>query len=156
MANFSMPFKTLRMGVDEALYSAASGAINTTGTAGTAPSGCFALPPQMSNYRGVLVIQAVQVGGTITTAAFKVESAMAPQGSINGQTAFETFNKLANFGASPATVSAYSAIPLITATVGIPVAIDLSGMGGNGLIRLNFTTVTLGTGSGFDVYGRIG
>jgi len=53
-------------------------------------------------------------------------------------------------------VAAYSALPLITATVGIPIAVDLSGMGGNGLIRLNFTTVTLGTGTGLDVYARIG
>jgi len=151
MANAVIAPKTLRLGVDEALYAAAAGAINTTGA-----MAAFAVPPQMANYRGIIVFQSVQVGGTITTATFKIETAMAPQGSINGQTAFETFNKVAIFSASPAAVAAYSALPLITATVGIPIAVDLSGMGGNGLIRLNFTTVTLGTGTGLDVYARIG
>jgi hypothetical protein len=151
MANAVLLPKTLRLGVDEALYAAAGGAINTTGAMAT-----FGLPPQASNYRGVIVFQAVQVGGTITTATFQVETQMAPQGSINGATAFEIFNKLAVFAASPATVAAYSALPLIVATVGKPIAIDLSGMGGSGLMRLNFTTVTLGTGTGLDVYARIG
>lgn len=151
MTNAVILAKTLRMGVDEALYAAAGGAINTTGAMAT-----FALPPQMSNYRGMVVFQSVQIGGTVTTATFKIETAMAPQGSINGQSAFETFAKLANFSASPATVSAYSALPLIVATVGAPIAVDFSGMGGSGLIRLNFTTVTLGTGTGLDVYARFG
>jgi hypothetical protein len=157
MANAVLLAKTLRLGVDEALYAATGGAINATGAMAT-----FALPPQASNYRGVVVFQSVQVGGTVTTATFQVETAMAPQavtgstGAINGQTAFEIFNKLANFSASPATVVAYSALPLIVATVGKPIAVDLSGLGGSGLIRLNFTTVTLGTGSGLDVYAHIG
>jgi hypothetical protein len=152
LANAVILPKTLRLGVDEALYAATGGAINTAAS----PMGVFALPPQMANYRGILLIQTVQVGGTITTATVTLQTAMAPQGSINGQTAFEVFNKLANFAASPATLSAYSAIPLITATVGTPIALDVSGLGGNGLLRLTFPTVTLGTGTGFDVYARIG
>jgi hypothetical protein len=151
MANAVIPPKTLRLGVDEALYAATGGAINTTGAMAQ-----FAIPPQSANYRGVILFQSVQVGGTVTTATFKIETAMAPQGSINGQAAWETFNKLANFAASPATVSAYSGLPLIVAAVGTPIAIDMSGMGGAGLIRLNFTVVTLGTGTGFDVYARVG
>jgi hypothetical protein len=151
MANAVILAKTLRLGVDEALYAAAGGAINTTGAMAQ-----FGIPPQSANYRGVILFQSVQIGGTITTATFKIETAMAPQGSINGQTAWETFAKLANFAASPAVVSAYSGLPLIVATVGAPIAVDMSGMGGGGLIRLNFTTVTLGTGTGLDVYARIG
>jgi hypothetical protein len=151
MANAVLLAKTLRIGVDEALYAATGGAINTTGAMAS-----FALPPQMSNYRGVVVFQTVQVGGTVTTATFQVETAMAPQGSINGQTAWEIFNKLGNFSASPATLSAYSGLAAIVATVGKPIAVDLSGIGGSGLLRLNFTTVTLGTGSGLDVYAHIG
>lgn len=151
MANAVLLQKTLRVGVDEALYGAAGGAVNATGA-----MAAFGFPPQMGVYRGIVVFQSVQVGGTVTTATFKIETAMAPQGSINGQTAWETFAKLANFSASPATVSAYSGLPLIVATVGAPISVDLSGMGGCGLIRLNFTALTLGTGTGIDVYARIG
>jgi hypothetical protein len=146
MANAVIPFKTLRMGVDEALYAAAAGAINTTGAMGV-----FAIPPQASVYRGVLVLSLVPVGGTVTTSSFQVEISQAPQGSINGASPFGIFNKLVI--ATPQTLCAYSGIVLVSTA---PVAIDLSGMGGNGQMRLNFTTVTLGTATGFDVYARIG
>jgi hypothetical protein len=151
LANAVLLAKTLRLGVDEALYTAAGGAINTTGAMAS-----FALPPQASNYRGQVVFQGVAVGGTVTTATFQVETSMWPERAINGQSAWQIFNKLANFSASPATVSAYSGLPLFATATGIPISVDLSGMGGSGLIRLNFTTVTLGTGSGFDVYARFG
>jgi hypothetical protein len=137
--------KTLRMGVDELLYAN----ITTSGAQAT-----FALPPQMSNYRGVLVIQSVQIGGTVTTATFDVEAAMNPQGAA--ASAFEKFNKVVPVSGAAAGVSSYTAFPLITATVGKAIAIDMSGMGGNGQMRLNFTTVTLGTGTGLAVYARIG
>ena len=144
MANAAIPFKSLRLGVDEALYSAAAGAINTTGAMGT-----FGLPPQDSIYRGILVLQAVPIGGTVTAISFQLEVSMFPQQAPNGQSPFGIFNKLVV--ATPATLSPYSGLSLLA-----PLAIDISGMGGSGLLRLNFTTVTLGTGTGFDVYARIG
>jgi len=121
--------KTLRLGVDELLYA------NVTAAGAQV---AFGLPPQMANYRGGLVVQALQLGGTVTTATFDVESAMNP------------------VSAAAAGLSSYTGFTLIVAAVGKAIAIDMSGMGGNGLIRLNFTTVTLGTGTGFAVYARIG
>jgi len=137
--------KTLRLGVDELLYA------NVTTTGGQAT---FTLPPQMSNYRGVLTIQSAQLGGTITTATFDLESAMQPQGLA--ASAFEKFNKVVPVSAAAATLSAYTGFTLVVAAVGKAIAIDMSGMGGNGLMRLNFTTLTLGTGTGLAVYAHIG
>jgi hypothetical protein len=137
--------KTLRLGVDELLYA------NVT-AAGVQVA--FGMPPQMSNYRGVLVIQSLQLGGTVTTATFDFESAMNPQGAT--VSAFEKFNKLVPVSGAAAGVSSYTALPLIVATVGKPIALDVSGLGGNSLMRLNFTTVALGTGTGLAVYAHIG
>jgi hypothetical protein len=142
MANAVMPFKSLRNGVDEVLYTGPGGAVNTTGAMGT-----FGLPPQASIYRGVLVLQAVPVGGTVTAIAFQLELGMFPQGMT--QAPFQIFNKLVV--ATPQTLCAYSGISLLA-----PVALDISSLGGEGQLRLNFTTVTLGTGTGFDVYAHIG
>jgi hypothetical protein len=142
---------TLRIGVDEWLYNN----VTTTGALAT-----FGLPPQMSNYRGVIVFQVVPIptAGTLTSVVGQLEAAIVP-GDVF-PTAFSPvfgiFNKLANFGASPATVSAYSAIPFETSTNNIPIAVDVSGMGGDGKMRLNFTTVTLGTATGFNVFARVG
>jgi len=137
--------KTLRLGVDELLYAN----ITTSGA-----QAVFGLPPQAANYRGALVIQSAQLGGTVTTATFDVESAMNPQGAA--ATAFEKFNKeVPNSGAAVG-LSPYTGITLVIATVGKAISLDMSGMGGNGLMRLNFTTLTLGTGTGLAVYARIG
>lgn len=150
MANAAIVNKTLRIGVAEALYAATGGAFNTTGTAGTAPNGTFQLPPQSANYRGQLSLYLVPVGGTITAAVFQVEVSAAPQSSINGASVFGIVNKLANFTGATAALSAYSGISLAA-----PVTLDLSGLSGGVDLRLNFTTVTLGTGSGFDVYAAL-
>jgi hypothetical protein len=40
--------------------------------------------------------------------------------------------------------------------VNIPVAFDLSGMGGSGKMRLNFPTFTLGTATGINIYAHLG
>jgi len=146
MANAVLLAKTLRLGVDEALYAAAGGAINTTGAMAS-----FGLPPQAANYRGIIVFSLVPVGGTVTTTQFSLEISQAPQGSINGASPFGIFNKLVV--ATPQTLCAYSGIVLVSSA---PVALDVSGMGGNGQLRMNFTTVTLGTATGFDIYARIG
>lgn len=141
---------TLRVGVDEFLYSnlSASGAQAT-----------FALPPQMGVYRGVVVFQVVGIGAAPTTVTGQVELSLIPEPTVLGTpqpSAFGIFNKLANFAASPATVSAYSGIPFVVAGVSVPVAIDLSGAGGCGKFRLNFPTLTLGGASGINVYAHLG
>lgn len=141
---------TLRVGVDEFLYSN----IQAGGAQAT-----FALPPQMGVYRGVVVFQVVPIGGTLTSVVGQVELSLIPEPTVQGTpqpSAFGIFNKLGNFAASPATVSAYSAIPFETTTNNIPIAVDLSGAGGCGKFRLNFTTVTLGTATGFNVYAHLG
>jgi hypothetical protein len=132
----------LRMGVDEFLYSN----LSATGAAAT-----FGLPPQMSNYRGVLVVQIVGIAATPTTVTGQLETSLIPEGQTG---AFGVFNKLVI--ATPATLCAYSGLAFVAATVSIPIALDVSGMGGSGKLRFNFTTVTLGGASGFNVFARIG
>ena len=140
----------LRVGVDEFLYSN----VSTTGAQAT-----FGLPPQMATYRGVVIFQVVPLSGTLTSVVGQIEQSLIPEPVTPGvalPSAFGIFNKLANFSASPATLSAYSGIAFATTTNNIPIAIDLSGAGGTGKFRINFTTVTLGTATGFNVYARIG
>jgi len=124
--------KTLRVGVDESLYVAAGGAVNTTGTVGTAPNGTFGLPPQSSVYRGQVWFEAVNRGGTVTALTANVEAA------LDGTT-FAATGQVLTFGTLPSIQKA-----------------DLSGLGGEGTLRLNFTTVTLGTGTGADVFAHTG
>lgn len=150
MANAVIVNKTLRIGVAESLYAAAGGAFNTTGTCGTAPNGTFQLPPQSSNYRGALSLFIVPVGGTVTAATFQLEVSANPQGSTNGASTFGIVNRLANYAAATAALSAYSGISLLN-----PVSLDISALASAADLRLNFTTVTLGTGTGFDVYALI-
>src|SRR5271168_5190282 len=114
MANLVVPPKTLRIGVDEALYQnqpIGAGAVNTTGAMGT-----FAVPPQASVWRAALLLQAVPRGGTVTAIAFQFEI------SLDGGNTFGIFNVLRDFAATPATLAAYSGISLLT-----PVQLDLSG-----------------------------
>lgn len=154
--NANILTKTLRIGVDEPLYvgtnasPSQAGAVQTTGTLGTAPVyGCFGLPPQSSNYRGTVWFEAIPIGGTVTALTFQVEA------SFDGVT-WRILNRLGNYGASPATLAAYSGIAFGTLASGAIIGVDLSGLGGAGLLRLNFTTVTLGTGTGADIYAHTG
>jgi hypothetical protein len=142
---------TLRMGVDEWLYNN----ITTTGAQAT-----FGVPPQMSNYRGVITFQVVPVpvAGTLTSVVGQIEAALVP-GDVFPTPftpVFGIFNKLIPVSGSAAGLSPYSAVAFVTATNNIPIAFDMSGMGGNGKLRLNFTTVTLGTATGFNVFAHIG
>ena len=155
MANVSIPNKTLRIGVSEALYAATGGAFNTTGTCGTAPNGTFQLPPQSANYRGALTIVCVPVGGTVTTATFQLEASIAPQSSINGNSVFGIVNKTFGITASASTLTAFSGLAAIASGTAVPIVLDVSGLSGSVDLRLNFTTVTLSTASGFDVYANI-
>lgn len=125
--------KTLRMGVDEQLYVAPGGAINATGPIGTPPNGTFGLPPQSSIWRGQLILEAINRGGTVTALTVDLEI------SLDGGTTFGKLATAITFGALPAAQR-----------------VDVSGCGGNGQLRLNPTTVTLGTGTGADIFARIG
>lgn len=151
MANASILSKTLRIGVDESLYVTTAGAINTTGTAGTGPAnGCFAIPPQCSNYRGHIWFQAIPIGGTVTALTFQLET------SLNGGVTWGILNRPFGVTGAPITLTAYSSIAFGTLATGAVVGLDISGLGGNGCLRMNFTTVTLGTGSGANIYAHIG
>jgi hypothetical protein len=136
---------TLRIGVDEWLYNNI--------TAGGAQA-TFGVPPQMSNIRGVIVFQVVPIplAGTITSLIGQLECSIIPDGQL-AASAFGIFNKLVPVGGGPATLSPYSGIAF---TANIPIAFDLSGMGGNGKMRLNFPTFTLGTATGINIYAHIG
>lgn len=139
------------MGVDEWLYST----VTTTGAQAT-----FGLPPQMSNYRGVLIVQIVPIplAGTLTSVIGQLEAALVP-GDVFPTAftpVFGIFNKLVPVSGSPAGLSAYSGVAFEATTNNIPIAFDVSGMGGNGKMRLNFATVTLGTATGFNVFARVG
>lgn len=139
----------LRTGVDEFLYSA----ITTTGAQAT-----FGLAPQMGVYRGVVVFQVVPVSGALTAVSGQIEYSIIPEAVVQGTplpSAFGIFNKLAIFGAT-ATPSAYSGLAFVTAGASIPIAVDLSGTGGTGKLRINFTTVTLNTAPSFNVYAHLG
>lgn len=135
----------LRLGVDEFLYSN----IIASGVQAT-----FGLPPQASNYRGVLVVQVVPIplAGTITTLTGQLEASIIPEGiTVATASSFGIFNKLVV--ATPQTLCAYSGIAF---TVNTLIALDISGMGGSGKLRFNFPVVTLGTATGFNLYARIG
>jgi hypothetical protein len=136
---------TLRLGVDEFLYSniSASGA-----------QAEFGIPPQDANYRGILIVQAVPIpaGGTITTLTAQLEMSLEPDGQ-DPTAIFGIFQKVVPVSAGPATLSPYSGWALAS---GIPVAIDISGAGGTGSLRFNFTTLTLGTATGINIFARIG
>lgn len=127
--------KTLRIGVDEQLYwgGGTNGAVNTTGTVGTAPNGTFAIPPQSSVWRGALILEAVNRGGSVTAFTANLEV------SLDGGVTWGVLVTAITFGALPAVQR-----------------VDVSGCGGVGTLRLNFTTVTLGTGNGADVYAHVG
>ena len=141
---------TLRVGVDEFLYS------NITGTGAQAT---FGVPPQMGVYRGIVIFQVVGIGAAPTTVTGNIEVSLIPESTVQGvalPSAFGIFNKQVLVGAGPATYSSYSAIPFVVAGASTPIAVDLSGLGGNGKFRLNLSTNTLGGASGINVYAHIG
>lgn len=140
---------TLRMGVDEWLYS------NITATGAQAT---FGTPPQSANWRGVLTVQIVPIpgAGTLTSVIGQLEAALVPEGIPAFGPVFGIFNKLVPVAGGPATLSPYSGLAFEATTNNPLIALDISGLGGNGKMRLNFGTVTLGTATGFNVFARIG
>lgn len=135
---------SLKIGVNEKIYSAletVNGTLSGTTTgfpvqaiATTLPA-TFGIPPQCSNYRGQLLIQTVKTSGTLTTLTGDLEFSLD---SVN-------YVKL----------TGQTGLAFVAATVAAGIRIDLSGLGGNGKLRLNFTTVT-GTAPVFDIWGHIG
>lgn len=119
---------TLLMGEDVPLY---TNVLAATG----ALSNTFGVPPQSSVWRGQLWLQAVGIGAGGTALTVDVEV------SLDGGT---TFAKLA------------TGVALITASVSTAQKVDISGLGGNGKMRLNGTTVTLGGATGFNIFAHIG
>lgn len=132
---------TLRLGVDELLYSNLQ--------AGGAQA-IFGIPPQAANYRGNMIVQAVPIGGTLTALVGQLEASLLPDGQTG---AFGIFQKVVPVTAAPATLSAYSGWSFLA---NVPIAIDISGAGGIGRLRFNFTTFTLNTATGVNVFARIG
>lgn len=125
--------KTLRVGVDEDLYVASGGAINATGPVGTPPNGTFGVPPQSMNWRGQLLLEAVPIGGTVTALTGNLEI------SLDHGVTWTPLVTGITFGALPSAQR-----------------VDISGAGGNGTLRFNATTVTLGTGTGANMYAHAG
>lgn len=126
---------TLRIGVNELLY------VNVTATGAQA---VFGFPPQMSNWRGAMTLQAVGIGGTPTTVTGDIEVSM-------GGGVFGKFNKVVNVTAAASTQSTYTGFNLL-----LPTSYDLSGLGGDGQVRINITTLTLGGATGINVFASIG
>ena len=122
---------TLSVGLDLPLYSSATGAIAATGAQAT-----FGIPPQSSIPRGTLWFQAIPVG-TVTGSALTVNL----EGSFDGGTTFGIIQ---------------TGLVLVTSGVGAIVSANVSGLGGCGKLRLNGTTVTLGSSTGFNVFVHLG
>lgn len=145
--------KTLRVGVDELLYA------NITAT-GLQQS--FGLPPQSMNWRGhvTFAFAPIPAAGTITAAIlFSVQLQMASQGILNAPGLVTPTGVLAQqflITAGPNTQSAYSGLNLGTTAAPTPVMVDLTGLGGTGLLALNITAFTLGTATGFAILAHAG
>lgn len=144
--------KTLRMGVDELLYA------NVTATG---VQQYFALPPQSMNWRGHVVFAAAPVpaAGTVTAVAFSVLLQMQPQGISGAPSTISPQGILSQqvlVSAAANTQSAYSGLNLVVGSAFTPVIVDLSGLGGNGLLALNISTLTLGTATGVAIYAHVG
>jgi len=119
---------TLLIGEDLPIY---ANVLAATG----AVAATFGTPPQASVWRGILWLQAVGIGGTGTTLTVDLEASL--DGGI-------TFGKVV------------TGVTLVAASVGSLQKVDISGLGGNGKLRLNGTTVTLGGATGFNIFGHIG
>jgi hypothetical protein len=123
---------TLLIGEDLPLY------FTTTGYfAGSANGAVFGIPAQSSIPRGTLWVTAVPNVAPGGTGAIT----LALQASFDGGTTFQTV------GAAQAAW---------TTGAGTTLSFNVSGLGGNGQLRLVSSVVTLGTAAGFNVYAHIG
>lgn len=123
---------TLLMGEDVPLYFTAAGFFQ-----GSANGPVFGLPPQSSIPRGTLWIEAVPNTAPGGTGAIS----LALQASFDGGTTFQTV---------------VAATAAWTAGVGTTISFNVSGLGGNGQLRLVSSGVTLGTATGFNIYAHLG
>jgi hypothetical protein len=125
---------TLLFGEDLPLYFTTAGYFQ-----GSANGAVFGIPPQSSIPRGTLWLEVVPNQAAGGTAAIS----LALQASFDGGT---TFQILATGTAQAAMASG----------VGTIIKFDISGLGGNGQLRLVSSGVTLGTATGFNVYAHLG
>lgn len=145
--------KTLRVGVDELLYAA----ITATGV-----QQYFALPPQSMNWRGhvTFAFAPTPSNGTVTAAIlFSVMLQMQNQGILGAPSIITPSGVLAQqvlVSAAANTQSAYSGLSLGTTAAPTPVMVDLTGLGGSGLLALNITGFTLGTATSFAILAHAG
>jgi hypothetical protein len=123
---------TLLMGEDLPLYFTAAGFFG-----GSANGPVFGMPPQSSIPRGTLWIEAVPNAAPGGTGAIS----LALQSSFDGGVTFQNI---------AAAVAAW------TAGAGTIISFNVSGLGGNGQLRLVSSGVTLGTATGFNIYAHLG
>lgn len=116
---------TLTIGTSQKLYAA----LTTTGAQAT-----FGIPPQSSITRGRIIFQMVLTSGSLTTATANLEI------SLDGGTTWQPF---------------VTGIDLWATSAGTAQSVEVSGLGGLGNMRLNFTTVT-GSTPVFDVWAHTG
>jgi hypothetical protein len=123
---------TLLLGEDLPLYFTAAGYFQ-----GSANGAVFGIPPQSSIPRGTLWVQAIPNAAPGGTGAIS----LALQASFDGGTTFQ---------------NVAAAVAAWTAGVGTIISFNISGLGGNGQLRLVSSGVTLGTATGFNIYAHLG
>lgn len=123
---------TIPIGVDVPLYFTAAGFFtgNITGPV-------FGLPPQSSIPRGTLWVEAVPNSAPGGTGAISLQLLASFDGGVT-------------FQATGAAVAAW------TAGAGTLVSFNVSGLGGNGQLKIAASGVTLGTATGFNLYAHVG
>jgi hypothetical protein len=124
---------TLIIGEDLPLYFTAAGYLNTNAQA----TAIFGMPPQSSIPRGTLWVEAVPNAAPGGTGAISLQLVA----SFDGGTTFQ---------ATGAAVAAW------TAGAGTLVSFNVSGLGGNGQMKIVPSGITLGTATGFNLYAHLG
>jgi hypothetical protein len=124
---------TLLIGEDLPLYFTAAGYLNTNAQ----NTAIFGMPPQSSIPRGTLWVEAVPNAAPGGTGAISLQL----QASFDGGTTFQ---------ATGAAVAAW------TAGAGTLVSFNISGLGGNGQLKIVPSAITLGTATGFNLYAHLG
>ena len=123
---------TLPIGDDVTLYFTAAGYFSTT-----ANGAIFGIPPQSSIPRGTLWVEAVPNAAPGATGAISLQLLVSLDGGVT-------------FQATGAAVAAW------TAGVGTVISFNVSGLGGNGQMKLAASGVTVGTATGFNVFAHLG
>jgi hypothetical protein len=123
---------TLLMGEDLPLYFTATGFFTTTATGPV-----FGIPPQSSIPRGTLWVAAVPNVAPGGTGAISLQLLVSLDGGVT-------------FQPTGAAVAAW------TAGVVTLLSFNVSGLGGNGQMKIAASGVTLGTAAGYNIYAHLG